>query len=361
MLESAGGRRADGPARRRRAATRRSGERPRARAGGGAVSAALAVASAFPPGVDQRSSPRGPGRRPPDERAGSPPEMVVAFLGLTGPSGVLPQHYTSLVIERLREKDYSLCATSSTCSTTASISLFYRAWEKYRFPIAYERVAAGRGRQQRGSLHLVPVLPGRAGHGRACAAGWTFDDEALLYYAGHFAHYPRSADRPGDGSLADYFELPVDVRQFQGQWLYLSRGQTSRLAARRRALAGRACNDRNWARERGRSASGSGTWRASSACALGPARLRRVPPLHALGRRPAAAVPDDPHLRGPAIRFRRPAGAQGRGGPLVPPGRRRRRPILPRLEHLGSQPSRSTTTFPTPSFPWKDNHGSTSI
>ena len=33
--------------------------------------------------------------------------------------------------------------------------------------------------------------------------------------------------------LADYFELPVDVRQFQGQWLYLSRGGPVVAALRR--------------------------------------------------------------------------------------------------------------------------------
>ena len=49
------------------------------------------------------------------------------------------------------------------------------------------------------------------------------DDEALLYYCGHFAHFPRSA-LALECLLADYFSLPIRVRQLQGQWLQLAPG-----------------------------------------------------------------------------------------------------------------------------------------
>src|SRR6266568_8525431 len=35
-------------------------------------------------------------------RAPDPPEMAVNFIGLTGPSGVLPQHYSVTLIRELR-------------------------------------------------------------------------------------------------------------------------------------------------------------------------------------------------------------------------------------------------------------------
>ena len=35
--------------------------------------------------------------------------MVVTFMGVTGPIGVLPYHYTALLLRRLRDKDFALC------------------------------------------------------------------------------------------------------------------------------------------------------------------------------------------------------------------------------------------------------------
>ena len=67
-----------------------------------------------------------------------PPEMVVSFLGLTGPSGVLPQHYTTLLLSRIRGKDYSLRDFLDLFNHRIT-SLFHRAWEKYRLPFSYER------------------------------------------------------------------------------------------------------------------------------------------------------------------------------------------------------------------------------
>src|SRR5262245_3684697 len=32
-----------------------------------------------------------------------PVDLVVGFLGLTGPNGVLPQHYTTMLLQRIRE------------------------------------------------------------------------------------------------------------------------------------------------------------------------------------------------------------------------------------------------------------------
>lgn len=155
-----------------------------------------------------------------------PPEMIVAFMGLTGPNGVLPQHYTSLLIERIRQKDFALRDFLDLFNHRV-ISLFYRAWEKYRFPIVYEQSESAEARG-RGDL-FTQCLYSLLGLGTGGLRGrMEFDDEAFLYYAGYFAHYPRAA-APLQSMLADYFELPVELKQFQGEWLYLGQEDQSSL------------------------------------------------------------------------------------------------------------------------------------
>ena len=154
--------------------------------------------------------------------------MLVTFLGLVGPHGVLPEHYTSLVIERIRSKDYTLRDFLDVFHHR-TLSLFHRAWEKYRFPIGYEKSQTP-GREEdlftRSLYCLVGMGPA------AVRRRSRYDDEALLYYAGLFAQRPPSAVSL-EMMIADFFAVPVDLRQFQGQWLVLSQEDRSRLPTSR--------------------------------------------------------------------------------------------------------------------------------
>jgi len=175
-----------------------------------------APSHSFPPGDIASINPRVEGKL--DDADSPPAEMVVGFMGMTGPAGVLPQHYTQLVIDRIRQKDVALRDWLDLFNHR-TISLFYRVWEKYRFPFSYERTALAEG----AGADLFT-------RGVYCLVGWgtgalrnrlAFGDESFLYYAGHFAHYPRTAVSL-QRMVADYFEVPLEVQQFVGQWLYLS-------------------------------------------------------------------------------------------------------------------------------------------
>src|SRR5207244_6114260 len=66
---------------------------------------------------------------------------TVPFMGLTGPNGVLPRHYTELLMRARDAKgpERHVVRDWFDLFNHRLISLFYRAWTKYRFWTAYER------------------------------------------------------------------------------------------------------------------------------------------------------------------------------------------------------------------------------
>jgi type VI secretion system protein ImpH len=164
--------------------------------------------------------------RPGENGKGSPAEMAVAFLGLTGPAGVLPHHYTTLLLRRLRAKDNSLRDFLDLFNHRL-VSLFFRAWEKYRLPASYERARLDPERTEPDpttwALYCLVGLGTGGLRGRL-----SVDDEAFLFYSGHFSHSPRSAIAL-ESMLEDYFGQPIKVEQLQGQWLYLGEGDCAQM------------------------------------------------------------------------------------------------------------------------------------
>jgi type VI secretion system protein ImpH len=137
--------------------------------------------------------------------------MEVNFMGLFGPIGVLPLYYTELIAERARVRDTALIDFLDNFNRRM-ISLFYRAWEKYRFPIAYER-----GEQDQVGSRLLDFIglgtPGLQNRQRVA-------DDALIHYSGLLSQQPRCAANL-ESFLADYFSAPVEVEQFVGAWYKL--------------------------------------------------------------------------------------------------------------------------------------------
>jgi type VI secretion system protein ImpH len=178
------------------------------------------------------------------------PILCVNFMGLTGPSGVLPVAYSEALIER-GDKDDSL-ESFLNMFNHRMISLFYRAWEKYRFHIPLER---GESNDRFSSClrALIAILP-EALHNRllekqsgavvsvymsgSAAAEETkapaaervrgVPDEALLFYAGLLSLKSRPAVAL-KSLIADYFGVKVEVEQFVGAWYRLGPDSQCRL------------------------------------------------------------------------------------------------------------------------------------
>jgi type VI secretion system protein ImpH len=212
------------------------------------------------------------------------PIMSVAFLGLTGPQGAMPVHYTMLLQRLVRDGQ----GTGRTALRDwldlfnhRAVSLFFRAWEKYRFDVPFLRYArylkysrhpetlpridvpfrrdvpatekippftveedpftqcltcfVGLGVPQLRHKLAVTVLPPKAASEdvfedarRERLPLVRIEDLAVLHYGGLFAQHPRSA-LGLQAILNDYFRLPVRVRQLTGQWLKLGAASQSTL------------------------------------------------------------------------------------------------------------------------------------
>jgi type VI secretion system protein ImpH len=166
---------------------------------------------------------------PPGTPPGMPPSMEVAFMGLTGPLGVLPNAYTELLIERLRQRDRTLYDFLDLFNHRF-ISFFYRAWEKYRFPVAYER---GLGDDAFTFCLFSIIGMGTSG----LRDRMSVRDEAMLCYGGLIAQRPHSAGALS-AIVSDYFSVASRVVQFAGQWLPLDGDSISRLGEKGKSELG---------------------------------------------------------------------------------------------------------------------------
>ncbi len=152
-------------------------------------------------------------------------ELTVSFMGLTGPSGVLPDHYTELVVQRRRARDPGLIEFLDLFNHRV-ISLFYRAWAKYRLPVRFEE--APRRLDDPHSRALAALIGlGLNAQQKALAAG----DGELLSMAGPLSRKVRSAGALRR-VLAALFEFPVQICELEGRWIVMSPGEQTRLGAR---------------------------------------------------------------------------------------------------------------------------------
>ncbi|MCB5197547.1 type VI secretion system baseplate subunit TssG [Deefgea salmonis] len=143
-------------------------------------------------------------------------ELEVAFMGLTGPSGVLPTSYTELLIERQQQfRDPTLHAFLDIFSHR-SIALFYGAWKKYRFWLQVEN-----GEQDGFSRNLLDLSGMGLGALRAQMGQGSLQNESLfIYFAGLLSQKPISSQALTT-LIEGFFGFRAELVQFAGQWMNL--------------------------------------------------------------------------------------------------------------------------------------------
>jgi len=156
------------------------------------------------------------GFRMPEE--GRPGRLTVAFLGLFGPNGPLPLHVTEYARDRIRHVGDRTLGAFADIFNHRMLLLFHRAWSQAEPTAAQDRPQTNRFDVYVGSLLGIGLssLRGRE----------AIPDQAKLQYVGWLSNPVRNAEGLR-AILADYFEIPVGIDEFQGEWLDLP--ESSRL------------------------------------------------------------------------------------------------------------------------------------
>lgn len=213
----------------------------------GPVRFATPASLAFPASeIDALSPPR-------EDRRQS--RMTVNFMGLTGPMGVLPRHYTERLIARQQARDHAGQDFFDLFNHRV-IHLFWQAWAKYRPEVGRE---IGQDAAQRRSAldyvhHLVgmgtPTLHRRL---RPAARGDTgtrrLPGAALGYFSGLISQRPH-----GQGSLSQVVSLvvgaPVTVEGCHGSFKAIPERDRTRLGRQATRLGdGLVLGRRAWDRQ----------------------------------------------------------------------------------------------------------------
>lgn len=155
-------------------------------------------------------------------------DMTISFLGLLGQEGALPRHYTSFANEQARLGDYTFTAFCDLF-LHRSASLFFRAWLKNRVPVSTELDRIWN--QKESSEGISSILLSLLGLGiPGMTESIAVDSDALLFYAGHFSHKTCRLVHL-EATLSDYFQLPVSIEQFVGNWISIPQHSQSRFGA----------------------------------------------------------------------------------------------------------------------------------
>ena len=184
---------------------------------------------------------------------GEPPRytMSVNFLGLTGPSGILPRHYTEWLMAQQKARDPAT-RDFMDIFNHRMLSLFWRAWAKHRSELGQETAGQSSGvlRHVYDLIGLgTPALHALVEPRKGRAVTSKLPSAALGYYSGLVAQHPH-----GVGALAqvigDVVNAHVEVIGCYGTWQNIPLRDRTRLGrANQRFGDGCVLGSRFWDRQ----------------------------------------------------------------------------------------------------------------
>jgi type VI secretion system protein ImpH len=177
-----------------------------------------------------------------------PPRVYITptFMGLLGVHGVLPHHYSEVISAYMHaNKNEGPRAFLDTFATPA-LTLFYQAWSKYR--VHYRVGKDGKDGFLPLQLAIAGAAPGLRSF-NSSGSSTMVCDEAAAFYAAVLRHRAVSHSALA-GVLGEYFDVPILLEQFLGQWDYLPLTERCVLGLANRTLGRNAMlGTREWRRD----------------------------------------------------------------------------------------------------------------
>lgn len=155
--------------------------------------------------------------------SGQRPTIVQYSFGLFGVNGPMPLHMTELAHEReAHSNDKSLTRFADIFHHRAGM-LFYRAWADAQSTVGLDRPGDDNFSRYVSSLigYGVPSQRNRD----------AVPDHAKRHFAGHMVRETRNSEGLSK-ILSQYFQIPVQLMQWQFNWMALEADQLTRLGRR---------------------------------------------------------------------------------------------------------------------------------
>jgi len=147
-----------------------------------------------------------------------PAALEVNFFGLNTVNGPMPRISTEALLANARENDTAMQDFLDLFNHRL-VSLFFRAWSRYRLTLAYEKASQSAEDEMLRRLYdLVGLGTDGLRHRMA------IPDESALFFAGLLSRQVRSSEGLLQ-ILESYFCISVQIEQFAGAWVRLPPGQ----------------------------------------------------------------------------------------------------------------------------------------
>ncbi len=138
------------------------------------------------------------------------PKLNVLFFGVFGVNGPLPLHLTEFVRGRIRHAKDDTFAAFADMFHHRLLSFFYRAWADKEPTAQLDRADSDRFSFYVGSLLGLADKTQRERD--------VMPDYTKLHFAAHLGSQTKHASGL-QAILADYFQVPVQIQEFVGEWL----------------------------------------------------------------------------------------------------------------------------------------------